>query len=826
LHRNTVMARLQKGHRKAQRVTRAKPQTPTQSTAIAAPTPRTHLIAAGLCALLLIGTYLTYSNSFRGQFVFDDSKWILAMSEGRDKNRSVFEVMNKSRRPIVEATLYWDFKRADKVEATRAMIVEEFAEPEPYHWTNLIIHMIAGLALFGLIRRTLLLGPFPKTAQEQAHFIAFAGALLWLLHPLNTQAVTYLIQRAESLMGMFYLLTLYSFTYVISSRTVAGRAIAAAFAILFCWLGMGSKAVMVTAPFVVLLYDLIFGCRQAGEVASDSADGTTPSLIADFKRRIVHIASQRALVHVLLFCTLAMLFRVGVAQGVLAPKKNQPGTVGFALTRDRPDKITPKEYLVTQFGVITHYLKLSVAPTDQALDYRWPILSLEGEQNWLKQPATFANAGLPGLFIAALGVAVIIALLRRPWLGFLGAWFFVILAPTSSFVPIRDPLYEHRMYLSLAALIIGVVALLWWLLGRLNAKLQGSSLRGPALALLCLPLAIVLGTLSFQRNALYANPVELWADNVATRPLNDRGLNNYGKCLLDTIEDELQEKLGLEKLTPEAKLTNLNLAIQSLRKATEIRPTFVNAWFNLGNGLSKRAKLIESIERSKLASKNPKAKLSKEVMQTVLQGFKDAAAAYEKSIEYREGKASAWVMLGNAYTDAGEAQRAQGNIPETIALFQKAADKFLEGEQKVYVKTSAVLRSRIRFNLGNSHFRLAGFKRSTFDEAIKWYEKALEVNPRHPLAWIQIANCQFGTGNYEAALESYRKGLANRPPDNALPLARVRLAMCLRSLGELEAARRELEAFLKEQPGNPLAIQQLEFTNRMINKGTNAQGRP
>ncbi len=823
------MARLQKGQRKAQRAARATPKTEPAPSISFGPAPRDHLIAAGLCALLLIATYITYSNSFRGQFVFDDSKWILAMSEDRDKNRDVFEVMSKSRRPIVEATLYWDFKRADKIKATRAMVVDEFAEPAPYHWTNLIIHMIAGLALFGVIRRTLLLGPFPKAAQEQAHWIAFAGALLWLLHPLNTQAVTYLIQRAESLMGMFYLLTLYSFTYVISSRSFAGRAIAAAFAVFFCWLGMGSKAVMVTAPFVVLLYDLIFGCQRATDAEAASPFGNAPAFITEIKRRIVQIAKKRGVVHILLFCTLAMLFQVGVAQGVLVPKKNQSGTVGFSLTRDRPDKITPKEYLVTQFGVIAHYLKLAVAPIDQALDYRWPILSLTGEENWLKKPATFANAALPGLFIAALGVTVVIALIRKPWLGFLGAWFFIILAPTSSFVPIRDPLYEHRMYLSLAALIVGVVALLWWLVGRVSDKLPSYIQRGAVVAVLCLPLAIVLGMLSFQRNALYANPVQLWADNVATRPLNDRGLNNYGKCLLDTIEDDLQKKLGLEVLTPEEKLTNLNLAVDALRKATEIRPTFVNAWFNLGNGLSKRAKLIEAIERSKLPAPvegKRRPTLSKDVMQTVLQGFKDAAAAYEKSIQFREGKASAWVMLGNAYTDAGEAQRAQGNIPETIALFEKAAETFLAGEQGVYQNTSAVLRSRLRFNLGNSYFRLAGFGRSTFEEAIVWYEKALEVNPRHPLAWLQIANCQFGTGQYEEALGSYRRGLANGPPTESVPLARVRIAMCLRSLGKLTEAVNELEAFLQEQPGNPLAQQQLRVTKTMIDNRPDAQGRP
>ena len=818
------MAKLQKGKRKAERTTKRAPAAVAVDHPTIHRTPvQHHLIAAGLMLVLVIATYFTYSNSFGGRFVFDDSKWILAMSQDRNKQRDVYEVMQKSRRPIVEATLYWDYDNAEKIKATRAMIVDEFADSEQYHWTNLAIHMIAGLALFGFVRRTLLIGPFSRKVRDQAHYIAFAGALLWMLHPLNTQAVTYLIQRAESLMGMFYLLTLYSFTFVISSRNPAVRIIAAAFAIVFCAMGMGSKAVMVTAPFMVLAYDLFFGSRLAHSASADD-DPDAPFSIADIPRRLRSIILKRGVAHGLLFLTLIVLFKVGVAQGVLAPKKNQNGTVGFSLNRsNRADKITPTEYLVTQFGVISRYLKLSVFPVNQALDYRWPILNFEGKDDWLKRPATFANAFLPGVLIVALGLAVVLALIRRPWLGFLGLWFFVILAPTSSFVPIRDPLYEHRMYLSLAAIMLLVVALLWWIGGRLKSYLPDTIQRGHIVAIACVPLAVVLGTLSFQRNALYADPVELWADNVAHRPQNDRGLNNYGKVLLDRIEDDLQEKLGAQPLSENEKKQTLDLAIATLQRATEIRPSFVNAWFNMGNAFIKRAKLIDDIERQKALAQRQTKKLLPETLQVIISDLESAAAAYNQAIKYQEGKASHYVMLGNVFTDAGTYHQDQGNIERAAEMFEKARATFLRGEQRAFKNTSPVLRSRLRFNLGNSHFRLASVQRGSFEAAIEWYRKAAEVNPKHPYAWTQIGNSYYELKDYEQAISAYRRGVADRPFEPAYNLARVRIATSLRTLGRLEEARTELEQLVAKAPNYALARNQLELINRLINGQAGSQ---
>ena len=124
-----------------------------------------------------------------------------------------------------------------------------------YHVVNLAIHILGALVLYGVVRRTLLCASLRQRYGDEARWLALAVALIWVVHPLQTESVTYLIQRTESLMGLFFLLTLYC---VIRGSTSSGRRGWYAAAVVCCALGMGSKEVMVVAPLTVLLYDRAF----------------------------------------------------------------------------------------------------------------------------------------------------------------------------------------------------------------------------------------------------------------------------------------------------------------------------------------------------------------------------------------------------------------------------------------------------------------------------------------------------------------------------------------------------------------------------------------
>jgi hypothetical protein len=207
--------------------------------------------------LLLIALSLVYSNSFHGPFIFDDLESI---------------VENESIRSLSKAILQVDFGAATV--SARPLLNFSFAlnyafgglSVEAYHLVNFFIHLASTLTLFGFLRRTFILPTFPVCFHRDAYWIAGSIAALWSIHPLQTESVTYIVQRAESLMSLFYLLTLYTFLRSQSSIYPRRWLILSVFC---CYCGMASKEVMVSAPLIILFYDLIFIDRKFEKLWSE-----------------------------------------------------------------------------------------------------------------------------------------------------------------------------------------------------------------------------------------------------------------------------------------------------------------------------------------------------------------------------------------------------------------------------------------------------------------------------------------------------------------------------------------------------------------------------
>jgi len=410
---------------------------------------------------------LAYSNSFGGPEILDDpasisknphirSLWPISEAMTAPPQETV------AGRPIVCLSLAINYQISE-------------LDVWSYHAFNLAIHLLAGLSLFGIIRRTLrcerLVGAFGGAAE----ILAGVCALLWVLHPLQTGAVDYMIQRAETMMGLFYLLTLYC-----AIRGMAGRreGLWQIGAVVFCAVGMATKEVMVTAPIMVLVYDRVFAGRSFREI---------------FARRWKLYAGLAAT-----WVVLALI----VSQG----PRNQ--TAGFAI------KITPLQYASGQCEVIMHYLRLAFWPHPLVLDYNWPVPSGPGE------------VLLPAVGIWILLAATALALYRRPGVGFLGFWFFVILGPTSSFLPIDDLAFEHRMYLSLAAVTTALPLAAYAIGRRIAGKRQ--TVFVVAGLVVAAAVAAVLGWRTHVRNGHYSSAVSIWSETVNSAPHNFRAHGNLG----------------------------------------------------------------------------------------------------------------------------------------------------------------------------------------------------------------------------------------------------------------------------------------------------------
>ncbi len=644
---------------------------------------------AGLLAVLTIvlAVSAAYVTSFQGALVFDDIPGIARNPTIRNPRLDLLMVAigpqggTLSGRPVPNLTLALNHAiSADRLWS--------------YHAGNLLIHVLAGLALFGLVRRTLLRPPLAAQFGASALPLALAIAGLWSLHPLQTESVTYLVQRVESLMGLCYLLTLYCFVRSVDSpRPRAWQA--AAF--LSCLTGMGCKEVMVSAPLVVLLYDRTF-------VAGSWSESWR-------RRRWLHTA---------LFSTWLVL------GALILATENRAGTAGLGTP------VAWWEYSFTQCQAIVHYLGLAVWPRPLVFDYGTTVV----RSLWPVAP----QAALLVLLLAGTGWALV----RRPALGFLGAWFFLILAPSSSVVPVAtQTMAEHRMYLPLAAVVtLAVLAVHRWF--------------GRAALPVWLAVGVAFAAVTALRNLDYRSPQGLWADVAQKLPENGRAHNNLGAYLL--IDGRFAE------------------ARARFDEALRLDPRHASAHYNLGNLLSKTGRKNEAI------------------------------AAYEEALRLDPGLADAQVNLGNALDELGRPAEAVPHYEAALRLDPGAPDANTDlGADLLRLGQVPAAIDHLQAALDAEPARaetwndLAAARQEQGDVAAARAAagQALRLKPDLPAAHYTLGNIEAGGGNYPAAIDHYRRALALAPDYIA---ARNNLANALLVSGRVDEAVTEYRQILRQTP--------------------------
>lgn len=416
-----------------------------------------------LLAVLAGAIVAAYSNSFGVPYLLDDMDSIERNDTIKRLSTSFFPPRNSgitvSGRPLLNFTLAVNH-RLHGTSVTG------------YHVANLLIHIAATLALFGFVRRTLRLPSLAGKYGAHATPLALGVAALWALHPLQTESVTYIIQRAESLVGLCYLFTLYAFARSLENGSRAWTVTT----VVSCFVGMTAKEVMATAPLAILLYDRTF------------AAGTFAESWRLRRKLYLWLASSWLLLLVLV-----------ISSG------GRGKSVGYAA-------VSATDYALTQASALVRYLRLILLPTDLIFDYG-PTVE--------KQPAVLLRSCLVLVPLLALTV---VALKKWPRAGFLGATFFLILGPTSSIVPVAtQTIAEHRLYLSIGSVAALAVFGCWRIAGRHSAWIVAA-------------LAVVLGIASFQRNTSYRTTRAIWEDTVQKMPDNVRALNNLGIVYLETDE--------------------------------------------------------------------------------------------------------------------------------------------------------------------------------------------------------------------------------------------------------------------------------------------------
>ncbi|HKL50500.1 MAG TPA: hypothetical protein VJ908_04990 [Wenzhouxiangellaceae bacterium] len=428
--------------------------------------------------LLLLAALLAYLPSFNARFFLDDFRIILE---------------NPLLHDALDLGAIWRFSEARFIGSlTFAANYTLHGEAVfGYHLANLLIHLLAGLGLFWLVRGLIASPAMAGEGRPWIRWVPWIAVAVFLLHPLQTQAVTYIVQRYTSLMAMFYLVSMAAFIWARLRNSLPLLGLAATSLALAAL----SKQTAATLPLALLLIELIFFRRLSGRAWG------------------------------------LVLGSVAVA-GILAawllslPAFDIPG-----ITRET-DQISRADYLGTQMEVIWRYIGLFFLVGEQRLEYDIAIAS------GFSAPATLAMA---------LGHCVLITAAATLWrklplVAFGILFYYLAHLVESSVLPIIDVAFEHRTYLPNAGFALAAGYALAVLVDRLAGYRAG--------AVATLVILAILTTSTYARNALWADRIEFLEHETQVTPTSQRAWTSLGKELMR----EARFEAALEALNQAARI--------------------------------------------------------------------------------------------------------------------------------------------------------------------------------------------------------------------------------------------------------------------------------
>ena len=662
-------------------------------------------------ALLVLAGAAVYANALAGPFVLDDQDTIVVNEQIRQlwpPSVVLFPALELpvAGRPVVNVSFALNYALGG-------------LDVRGYHLANVAIHIACALLLFGIVGRTLNLPSLRDRFGTRSTDLAFAVALIWLVHPLLTDAVDYLTQRTELMLGFFYLLTLYA--SIRGHRDPEWRAVA----VVSCVLGMGSKESMVTAPLMIVAYDRVFVFNTWKET---------------WQRRVQF------------YIPLAATWMVLVALVWSGPRFR---SAGFS------SGLSPWVYLLNQAQMIVRYLRLAIWPRGLVVDYGPP------------RALTLTDAAPYGTLVLILLALTIWALVRKPKIGFLGLWFFVTLAPTSSIIPIATEVgAERRMYLPLVAVVVLAVVGLAWVLeryarptafadpmaGRSELQRMGATRRAHVAGFVVLGVvALALAAGTALRNREYVSAISLARTNVERWP-TPRARTSLGIALVAARQYEE--------------------GVNELQKALADDPS---AHYTLGLALFQEGKLDEAVAHLREFLAHESSRLEVPAAHQLI------GTALKAQRKYTEAEQEFRQVLEMSPSNGD----AHGLLAETLVRQQKFDEAVVHLQRFLAYRPNDISAA---MQLGISYVALG-----RPDDAIVQFRHIVELVPRDPAAHRNLARALLEKRAFDEA-EPHARQAVSLLPDDAI--AHDELGVALAGQGKLDEAIGELRRSLQIDPND------------------------
>jgi tetratricopeptide (TPR) repeat protein len=499
-----------------------------------------------------------------------------------------------------------------------------------YHVANLNIHIGNALLVYALLF-LLLQSPAMATGREESNdslpkqlrYLPLFGALLFVSHPLQTQAVTYIIQRFTPLVTLFYLGSLVLYVKGRLTSSTSARTSCYVLSLIVAILAMKSKENAFTLPVIITLLEFIF------------FSGTIGTRVA----RLLPFLLTMAIIPLKLM----------ELSSLSTPDESDAIVDSMNLANFRG--VSSWEYLMTQFGVITTYLRLLVLPIGQNFDYDYPL-----QKNF----ASFAVIAplVILLLILAMGIYVLYRSRDRDLphrrlykiIAFGIFWFFITLSVESSIIPLDDLIFEHRAYLP----SIGFFMTLLAVIASAFSRLTGKSIFASRVALSMLTVAILcLSAASMARNTIWENKVTFWSDVAKKSPGKARVHTSLGIALAE--DGRIKE------------------GIEEFRTAIKLKPKHTRPRVNLGLALLSQMKYDEATaELTTAAALNPRDPFPHINLGRVYEGKGDltkARLAYLAAIKIVPALPDGHILLGDLYAKELKIQDAIKEYETAVQLF-------------------------------------------------------------------------------------------------------------------------------------------------------------
>lgn len=701
-----------------------------------------------LPVFLCLITFIVYYPSLNYPFQFDDGPNILKF----------YDIRNLDFQTLAFSNCRWICTLLNKFN----FYIGKF-DPFIYRIFNLTFHICTGILIFFFFYIALSGLQKKSFFKSNAISISFFTALLFLLHPVQTQTVSYIIQgRLEGIATLFIMLICLLFLIFIKIKNIYIKTLIGILLISLTILSTGTKEIAIVLPFLIFITDWFFGSQASFDKLK--------------KRLPLHL-----LILFLTFSFYIFLLKPKFFSDLIGLKFTVNNNIGNVLTKNINDKITPWYFFISQFKVILHYLFIFIWPFNICVEYDWKL-------NY-----SFFDLAVFVPFLIIIGIILInLYLFKKNKLNpiiFGFVWFFIAILPRSTIIPSSELLADYKTYLaSVGWLFIITSGILKFYFYLSNKFFKRSS----NLVILTFILIPLLGFLTYHRNLVWRSTLEFWSD-VIKKSEKSRAYNNYGIEL--------------------SNLSRFKESIPYFKKAIKLDPYYWDPYTNLASVYAVEGKmdlaiktLTDSLELNRY---QPEAYNN---LGTFLMFKKDFASA-EKSFT------AALAMVptyGKATLNFGRLYLMQSKLEEAWQYFKKACtqtdfDMNIEAFQ-FYANTSLQLKkyddaifafnkileltpknqqliNETLFNLGISYFLS-----NKIHQAIAVYQQMIKSFPNDYRGWCNLVECYMAINKFELALEIIKKAQLNKIYFEGMEIQQAKILI---AMGYNDMAKKILNEFIK-----------------------------